>query len=71
MCSRCGADLEPLMLLTARAWRLRQAARRALRAGEFQRARRLALAAQKVHRTPVGEFLRALSAWLEADQSSG
>ena len=33
ICSRCGAGLEPLMLLSVEAWQLRQAARQALHAG--------------------------------------
>ena len=64
MCSRCGADLKPLMLLVVKAWRLRQAAQQALADGEFERARALATEAQQVHRTSTGEFLRALNAWL-------
>lgn len=38
ICSRCGADLEPLMVLTVKAWQLRQAARQALDAGDAGRA---------------------------------
>ncbi len=43
VCSRCGADLEPLMFLIANAYQLRQDARRALQAGDFERAQKLAL----------------------------
>ena len=64
ICSRCGADLEPLMLIAARAWRLRESAREALNKGEFERAQDLAARAQQLHRTPRGAFVRALSAWL-------
>jgi hypothetical protein len=46
ICSRCGADLEPLMLLAVKAWQLRQAARQALDAGDVQRALALAIEAQ-------------------------
>ena len=60
MCSRCGADLGPLMRLAVKAWRLRQAARQALDAGECARALGLASEAQHVHRTPSGESLRLL-----------
>ena len=63
-CSRCGADLEPLMLLAAKAWRLRQAARQALASGQFDLAARLAAEAQAAHHTPAAESLRALSRWL-------
>jgi predicted amidophosphoribosyltransferase len=64
LCSRCGADLEPLMLLAAGAWRLREEARLALEAGKFEGALGLAQQAQQMQRTPTGEFLRALSSWL-------
>ena len=63
-CSRCGADLEPLMLLAARAWRLRQAARQALACGQFDLAGKLAAEAQTAHHTRGAESLRALSRWL-------
>lgn len=65
-CSRCGVDLERLMRLTLEAWRLRQAAREALDRGDFERALSLASAAQRVRRTPRGEAVRLLSAWLNA-----
>jgi hypothetical protein len=64
-CSRCGADLEPLMRLTVKAWQLRQAARQALDAGDAERARGLAMEAQGVQRTENGEALRLLGAWLK------
>ena len=70
VCSRCGADLEPLMRLAAKAWRLRQDARQALDAGECQRAFELASQAQQVHRTPGGESLRLLTAWLHAQSAA-
>ena len=66
MCSRCGADLAPLMRLAAKAWRLRQRARQAIEAGECARALKFAADAQHVHRTPRGESLRLLCAWLTA-----
>ena len=64
MCSRCGADLGPLMRLAVRAWRLREGARQALDAGEFGRALELASEARHVRRTPGGEALYLLTAWL-------
>jgi predicted amidophosphoribosyltransferase len=63
-CSRCGADLTVIMSLTAAAWRLRQAARQALGAGEAARARDLASQAQQICYTPVGKKLEALGAWM-------
>ena len=54
-CSRCGADLTVVMTLAAAAWRLRQAARQALAAGEFARARELASQAQQICSTPAGQ----------------
>jgi predicted amidophosphoribosyltransferase len=60
ICSHCGADLEPLMLLTVKAWQLRQAARQALNAGDLERALGLATEAQRVQSTESGEALRLL-----------
>jgi hypothetical protein len=57
------------MRLAVEAWRLRQAARQALDRGDYGRALSLASEAQHVHRTPHGESLRVLSAWLNADSS--
>lgn len=58
-CPRCGADLAPLMLLAARAWRLRQEAGEALAAGRFDSARRLAEEAERLQSTPRGRALAA------------
>ena len=69
VCSRCGADLEPLMTVAVRAWRLRQAARQALDRGDDARALALASEAHDAHRTPQGQSLHLLSAWLNADPS--
>jgi len=66
VCSRCGADLGPLMILAVRAWRLRQEARRELTRGDLTEARRLAAAAQALHRTPRGASLQLLATWLGA-----
>jgi len=63
-CSRCGADLGPLMLLTARAYKLREEARQALLAGEWGRACNLAAEAQATCSTQKGEELRLLGSWL-------
>jgi hypothetical protein len=65
ICSRCGADLEPLMLLAVKAWQLRQAARQALDAGDVERALGLAIEAQGIQGTESGEALRLLGAWLK------
>ena len=64
ICSRCGADLEPLMLLAVKSWQLRQAARGALQAGEVERALKLAIEAQSIQQTGRGDALRLLGAWL-------
>jgi hypothetical protein len=63
-CSRCGADLGPLMFLIARAYHLRQDARRALQTGDFERVQKLASEAQAICFTQKGGDLRLLSAWL-------
>jgi hypothetical protein len=52
------------MLLTAKAYQLRQDARRALQAGDFERAQKLALEAQATCFTQRGEDLRLLTSWL-------
>jgi hypothetical protein len=64
-CSRCGADLTMVMTLVASAWRMRQAARQALAAGELARTRELAARAQEICYTAAGRRLEALGAWLE------
>jgi hypothetical protein len=52
------------MTLVASAWRMRQAARQALAAGEFARTRDLASRAQQICYTLTGRRLEALGAWL-------
>jgi hypothetical protein len=64
ICSRCGADLEPLMVLAVKAWQWRQAARQALGAGDVERALGLAIEAQGIQETESGGALRLLGAWL-------
>ena len=66
LCSRCGADLEPLMILAVTAWQLREAARDALRAGDFERGHALAAAAQQAQESPEGQALRGIGAFLMA-----
>lgn len=63
VCSRCGADLAPLMRLAVRAWRLRQSSRAALLAGDFAGAHQLALEAENLAATPAGHALRMVSGW--------
>ena len=58
VCSRCGADLMPLMLLSTHAYGLRQAARQALKAGDEQAALAAAEAAQDLQATSQGALLR-------------
>ena len=69
LCSRCGADLGPLMIVAVQAWCLRQEARDALACGDLARARRLVGAAQALHGTPRGASLRMLANWLDAAPS--
>jgi len=63
-CSRCGADLTTIMRLQAEAWRLRQAAREAIREGHPTRARDLAKKAQEIQRTSRGAHLEFVTGWL-------
>lgn len=64
ICSRCGADLKPVMFLIAVAYRCRAAARQALLAGKFKQAENLASQAQAACSTPLGSDLLLLSRWL-------
>jgi|APSaa5957512622_1039677.scaffolds.fasta_scaffold275046_2 hypothetical protein len=59
-CSRCGADLTPLMTLVCQSWRARQAARRALVSGEWASSRECIELAQRLHATPDGQRLELL-----------
>ncbi len=56
-CSRCGADLSVLMLLAARAYVMRLAARQSLRQGDYRAALASAQDAQRLHSTPEGNLL--------------
>ena len=64
ICSRCGADLSPLMRLSVAAWMLREAARDSLAAGDFAHAHRLGVQAVRLQVTGEGRTLCLLSAWL-------
>lgn len=63
-CSRCGADLGPLLVLTAHAYRLRQRAREHLCQGDFPQALACAEEAERLRSTPHGALLRAVCARL-------
>jgi predicted amidophosphoribosyltransferase len=65
-CSRCGADLAPLMEIAARAWRMRESARQSLAAGDFESAARQAEAAQALEATPEGQGIAAVARVMEA-----
>ena len=61
VCPRCGADLTGVMSLAVRAWRSRESARAALAAQDWVSARELASGAQRLHDTPAGRALLAVS----------
>ena len=63
-CSRCGADLTPLMHLAAEAYRLRRAARQAILSGDFARASFLSRRAEELCSTAAGRKLSLLTAVL-------
>ena len=65
VCSRCGADLGPLMSVAARAHHLRESARRRILAGDFRGARELAARAQFLHATGKGRALLAVAGALD------
>ena len=66
-CSRCGADLTGLMVLSARAQHCRANARKSLFALNFEKAHEFAAAAQKEHATETGRKLLLLTSWLNAE----
>ncbi|OEU48525.1 MAG: hypothetical protein BA872_04210 [Desulfobacterales bacterium C00003060] len=66
-CSRCGADLSTLMILSVKAMLCRKNARKAIHSGEFQRAYDLATDAQETHATHTGRQLLLLTSWLNAE----
>jgi hypothetical protein len=55
------------MHLSAEAWRLREAAREAIAAGDFGRGFTLAVKAEDAQSTHAGEALRELSKWLKGE----
>ena len=67
VCSRCGADLTSIMMLSARAQLHRAEARKSIYALNFDKARELATAAQKEHATETGRRLLLLTSWLTAE----
>ena len=66
-CSRCGADLTGLMILSASAQHCRANARKSLHALEFEKAYEFAAAAQRKHATETGRKLLLLTSWLKAE----
>jgi hypothetical protein len=64
ICSRCGADLSPLLLLSAHAFRLRGRARELLGEGNFRQALACVEEAERLRSTPHGALLRILCACL-------
>ncbi len=63
VCSRCGADLLPVMTLMTKARIVREASRAALRAGDATRALDLARRAQALCATEAGRRLQVLARW--------
>lgn len=63
-CSRCGADLSPLMYLADTARQTRDKARQAILACDGKRTHDLAVKAQRLHATEAGRRLLLLAAWL-------
>ena len=68
LCSRCGADLSPLMYLAAKAHRLRERARERLVAGNAREAWELARAAESAAPTLAGKRLERLARWLGEEE---
>jgi hypothetical protein len=59
------------MSLAAEAWRLREAARTAIAAGEFGHGAELAARAQEAQNTAAGDSLRRLCEWLSGPGHEG
>ncbi len=68
-CTRCGADLTPLMRLAAQALRLRNQARRSLLNGRPERARECALAAESLAPSRAARQIVLLTRWLGSGSS--
>ncbi len=66
-CSRCGADLSGIMMLSARAQLYRTDARKSIYGLNFEKARELAAAAQKEHASETGRRLLLLTSWLSEE----
>lgn len=66
-CTRCGADLTALLILSAKAGLCREKARKAIRANDFESAHALARHAQRIHATEQGRQLLLLTSWLKVD----
>lgn len=66
-CSRCGADLSGIMMLSAGAQLHRTDARKSIYTLNFEKARDLAERAQKEHATETGRRLLLLTSWLNAE----
>jgi hypothetical protein len=66
LCSRCGVDLGPLMVLAITAWQRRRDARQAIATSDYVRAIELVDEAEGFQGTLRGRALRTLAAWLLA-----
>ena len=65
-CSRCGADLRPLMRIAVEAWQKRQQAREAMLRGEFRRAVELASQARSMQAHEGADSILTLARWMDA-----
>ncbi len=63
-CSRCKADLEPIMQIAGKARVFRDAARTAVLVGDFERAGEHAHTSLALHETKNGRNLLLLARWL-------
>jgi len=66
-CTRCGADLTVLLILSAKARLCREKARKAIRVNDFKKAHTLVRHAQRIHATEPGRLLLLLTSWLNVD----
>lgn len=64
ICSRCEADLTPLMEIVFKAFQIREETRMALQYGCYKKAQKLAREAQALIDTDSGRQLNLICTWL-------
>lgn len=71
VCSRCGGDLEPLMRIVVRAWRLRRRAALALLGGDADSAFIDARLSRRLHDTEAARKIELIARIVDTDADKG